>query len=56
MDGRTDGMTDERMHTQTDKGHFYSSPLPMLGDNQNYVQMVLNNVTQVHSVSKCFPL
>ena len=25
---------DGQMHTQTDEGHFYSPPLPMLGENE----------------------
>ena len=32
-DRKTDGMKDGQMHTQTDEGHFYSPPLPMLGEN-----------------------
>ena len=26
---------DGQMHTQTDEGHFYSPPLPMLGENES---------------------
>ena len=33
-DRKTAGMKDERMHTQTEKGHFYSPPSPMSGENE----------------------
>ena len=33
-DRKMDGMKDGQMHTQTDEGHFYSSPLPMSGENE----------------------
>ena len=34
---RNEGQTDGRMHTGTDRGHFYSLPLPMLGDKNGRV-------------------
>ena len=33
-DRKTDGMKDGQMHKQTDKGHYYSPPLPMSGENE----------------------
>ena len=44
-DGRNDGWTDGRMHTRTDKGHFYSPPLPTSGDNYHQILLIYRALT-----------